>query len=359
MADNSPHIDEIQQSLLDNLSTTVLLLNSELNIDYMNPAGENLFHISSTRAIGAPLSKIMFVDSELMDHLNNAVSRQQPFVEHGVAITVNLDQKITVDYMVTPMQLTQDQPVLLLELKRMDRHLRIAKEEKLINEQNATRNVIRGMAHEIKNPLGGLRGAAQLLERELPSEDLKEYTKIIIGEADRLQNLVDRMLGPNNLPKKKPTNIHQILEHVRQLVQAEAHAGLFFNLDYDPSLPDIMADPDLLIQSVLNITRNAVAALDGNGEITFKTRPQRHFTIGHNHHRLVLQVDIIDNGPGIAEDLIDQIFYPMVTGRADGTGLGLSIAQSLINQHGGLIECSSQPGKTVFTIYLPLDTNNV
>ena len=359
MAKNKQHIDGIQRSLLDNLSTAVLLLDSDLKIEYLNPAGENLFHISSTRAIGSSLSKIMFVDSALMDHLNTAVSRQQPFVEHEISITVNLDQQITVDYIVTPMQLAEDQAVLLLELKRMDRHLRIAREEKLINEQNATRNVIRGMAHEIKNPLGGLRGAAQLLERELPSEDLKEYTKIIIGEADRLQNLVDRMLGPNNVPKKKTTNIHQIMEHVRQLVQAEGHEGIYFNLDYDPSLPDLMADPDLLIQAVLNITRNAVAALDGNGEITFKTRPQRHFTIGHKHHRLVLQVDIIDNGPGIPDDLIDQIFYPMVTGRADGTGLGLSIAQSLINQHGGLIESSSRPGKTVFTIYLPLDTNDV
>jgi len=359
MAKNKQHIDGIQRSLLDNLSTAVLLLDSDLKIEYLNPAGENLFHISSTRAIGSSLSKIMFVDSALMDHLMAAVSRQQPFVEHEISITVNLDQQITVDYIVTPMQLAEDQAVLLLELKRMDRHLRIAREEKLINEQNATRNVIRGMAHEIKNPLGGLRGAAQLLERELPSEDLKEYTKIIIGEADRLQNLVDRMLGPNNVPKKKTTNIHQIMEHVRQLVQAEGHEGIYFNLDYDPSLPDLMADPDLLIQAVLNITRNAVAALDGNGEITFKTRPQRHFTIGHKHHRLVLQVDIIDNGPGIPDDLIDQIFYPMVTGRADGTGLGLSIAQSLINQHGGLIESSSRPGKTVFTIYLPLDTNDV
>jgi len=359
MVKNKQLIDDIQHSLLENLNTAVLLLNADLKIEYLNPAGENLFHISNTRAVGSPLRKIMFLDNVLMDHLNEAVSRQQPFVEHEITITVGLDHKITVDYVVTPILLAEGRPVLLLELKRMDRHLRIAREEKLINEQNATRNVIRGMAHEIKNPLGGLRGAAQLLERELPSEELKEYTKIIIGEADRLQNLVDRMLGPNNVPKKKIINIHQILEHVRQLVQAEGDEGIYFNLDYDPSLPELMADPDLLIQAVLNITRNAVAALGGNGEVTFKTRPQRHFTIGHNNHKLVLQIDIIDNGPGIPEDLIDQIFYPMVTGRADGTGLGLSIAQSLINQHGGLIECSSRPGNTIFTIYLPLDTSNV
>jgi len=193
----------------------------------------------------------------------------------------------------------------------------------------------------------------------LPSDALKEYTQIIIGEADRLQHLVDRMLGPNNVPKKQLINIHQVLEHVRQLVQAEDHEKIFFNLDYDPSLPEVMADADLLIQAVLNITRNAICALDGQGEITYKTRPQRSFTIGHTHHRLVLQIDIIDNGPGVAEDIIEHIFFPMVTGRADGTGLGLSIAQSLINQHDGLIECNSRPGKTKFTIYLPLDASHV
>jgi two-component system, NtrC family, nitrogen regulation sensor histidine kinase GlnL len=359
MSENVTHIDGIQRTILDNLSTSVLLLDSDLNIEYLNPAAEQLFHISIKRAQNTPLSKIMFVDSSLMERLHSSVNSLHPFAEHEVSITVNIDHVVTIDYMVTPLYFSDQPPSLLLEISPLDRHLRIAREEKLLSEQNATRNVIRGMAHEIKNPLGGLRGAAQLLERELPNDDLKEYTQIIIGEADRLQNLVDRMLGPNNVPKKMAINIHQVLEHVRQLVQAEGNAEIFFNLDYDPSLPDVMADTDLLIQAVLNITRNAIAALDGHGEITFKTRPQRSFTIGHIHHRLVLQVDIIDNGPGISEDIIEHIFFPMVTGRADGTGLGLSIAQSLINQHGGLIQCTSRPGKTKFTLYLPLDVNNV
>lgn len=358
MTKNAQKIDGIQRSILDNLNTAVLLLDADMVIQYLNPAGENLFHVSSQRAKGTSLNKIMFVDSAFTERLNNTIPNQQPFAEHEVTITVNLDQKIIIDYIVTPVQ-TEDESLILLEISSMDRHLRIAREEKLLSEQKSTRNVIRGMAHEIKNPLGGLRGAAQLLERELPNDNLKEYTGIIIGEADRLQNLVDRMLGPNNVPKKRPINIHQVLEHVRQLVQAECSENIFFNLDYDPSLPDVMADSDLLIQSVLNIVRNAVSALDGNGEITLKTRPQRHITIGHTHHRLVIQADIIDNGPGIPEDLLEHIFYPMVTGRADGTGLGLSISQSLINQHGGLIQCNSRPGKTIFTIYLPLDANDV
>lgn len=359
MYKNTHKIAGLQRTILDNLSTAVLLLDSELCIQYLNPSAEQLFHISIKRAYDVALSKIMFVESSMMERLYDSINNQHPFAEHEVAITINIDQVINIDYMVTPVHFADQDPVLLIEISPIDRHLRIAREEKLLSEQNATRNVIRGMAHEIKNPLGGLRGAAQLLERELPDASLKEFTQIIIGEADRLQALVDRMLGPNNVPQKKFINIHQILEHVRQLVQAEGNPDIFFNLDYDPSLPEVMADSDLLIQAFLNITRNAISALDGHGEITFKTRPQRSFTIGHTHHRLVLQIDIIDNGPGIPDDIIEQIFFPMVTGRADGTGLGLSIAQTLINQHHGLIECNSRPGKTKFTIYLPLETNDV
>ncbi len=356
MSKQQDQIAGIQRTILDNLNTAVILLDPNLCIQYLNPSGESLFHISNKRAQDMSLDKLIFVDEKFMARLQDCISNYHPFVEHEVLIDVFPGRKITIDYMANPLKLEEDHSVLLLEISHMDRHLRIAREEKLLNEQVATRNLVRGMAHEIKNPLGGLRGAAQLLERELPNEELREYTGIIIGEADRLQKLVDRMLGPNNVPKKRNINIHQILEHVRQLVQAEGHHGVYFKLDYDPSLPDLMADPDMLIQAVLNITRNALSALGEGGEITFKTRPQRHFTIGHKYHRLVLETDIIDNGPGIPEDLQEQIFYPMVTGRADGTGLGLSIAQSLINQHGGLIEFTSRPGKTIFTIYLPLET---
>ena len=350
-------IDTMQRTILDNLNTAVVLLNHELCVQYLNPAGENLFHISNKRAQSIPLGKIMFISDAFMQRLKQSIIDQHPIAEHEVSFTVGIDKQVTVDYMITPIQTPEQDPMIMLELAQLDRHLRIAREEKLLSEQNATRNIIRGMAHEIKNPLGGIRGSAQLLERELPSDELKEYTGIIIGETDRLQTLVDRMLGPKSLPKKQSINIHQVLEHVRQLVQAEEGAEhVYFNLDYDPSLPELSADADLLIQAFLNITRNAIAALEGNGEITFRTRPQRHFTIGHQHHRLVLQTDIIDNGPGIPADLQEQIFFPMVTGRADGTGLGLSIAQSLVNQHDGLIEVKSRPGKTRFTIFLPLGT---
>ena len=347
-----------QQNILDNLSTAVVLLTDDMLIKYINPACENLLQVSSKQATGAPLEKIILIDKAFKKRLLNAIDDLQPISEYESSISLPDKRKLMIDYVLTPLPLADNKTQLMLEIAHMDRHIRITREEKLLTEQSATRNLVRGMAHEIKNPLGGLRGAAQLLERELPNEELKEYTQIIIGEADRLQLLVDRMLGPNNVPKKRNINIHQVLEHVRQLITVELkpEESIHFKRDYDPSLPDIMADSDMMIQAILNITRNAVQALAGNGEITLKTRPLRHFTIGHTHHKLVLQTDIIDNGPGIPESIREQIFYPMVTGRAEGTGLGLSIAQSLINQHDGLIKVSSHPGETVFTIYLPLST---
>jgi two-component system, NtrC family, nitrogen regulation sensor histidine kinase GlnL len=357
MVDKNNSKPNYQHNILDNLSTAVVLLNSDLLIEYINPASENLFQISNKQAAGSKLHRVMDVNDDFIQRLENSLAHSHPFTAHEASISLPSGREIIIDYHLNPLPLTDDNhKQLILEISHMDRHIRIAREEKLLSEQNATRNLVRGMAHEIKNPLGGLRGAAQLLERELPDAELKEYTKIIIGEADRLQSLVDRMLGPNNIPKKHNVNIHQILEHVRQLIQVELpdEAHIHFTLDYDPSLPEIMADSDMMIQIILNITQNAVQALAGHGEITYKTRPLRHFTIGHTHHRLVLQTDIIDNGPGIPEKLQEQIFYPMVTGRAEGTGLGLSIAQSLINQHSGLIKMSSQPGKTIFTLYLPL-----
>jgi len=356
MVDKNNYKPNYQHNILDNLSTAVVLLNAELIIEYINPASENLLQISNRQATGCRLNKVMRVDDAFISRLQDTLINFHPISEHEASINLTDGREIIIDYHLNPLQLADQKMQLILEISLMDRHIRIAREEKLLSEQNATRNLVRGMAHEIKNPLGGLRGAAQLLERELPNTELKEYTQIIIGEADRLQTLVDRVLGPNNVPKKHNVNIHQILEHVRQLIQVELpdDAYIHFKLDYDPSLPDIMADSDMMIQTILNITQNAVQALGGNGEITFKTRPLRNFTIGHTHHRLVLQTDIIDNGPGIPESLQEQIFYPMITGRAEGTGLGLSIAQSLINQHGGLIKMNSRPGKTIFTLYLPL-----
>jgi two-component system nitrogen regulation sensor histidine kinase GlnL len=226
-------------------------------------------------------------------------------------------------------------------------------------QHQAARALVRGLAHEIKNPLGGLRGAAQLLERELPDPALAEYTRVIIDEADRLQALVDRLLGPNRVPSYRRVNIHQVLERVRALVKAEAGQQLLIERDYDPSIPDLYGDADQLIQAVLNITRNAARALGtSGGKIILRSRVLRQLTLGSHRHRLVAQIEIEDDGPGIPEDLRHKIFYPMLSASAGGQGIGLSIAQSLVSQHGGLIELRSRPGQTVFTVFLPVENPN-
>ena len=242
----------------------------------------------------------------------------------------------------------------------MDNQRRLSQEQLQHAQQIAARDLVRGLAHEIKNPLGGLRGAAQLLSKALPDPALKEYTQVIIEQADRLRNLVDRMLGSNKLPSLAMTNIHEVLERVASLIEAEAQGSITLVRDYDPSIPDLLIDREQLIQAVLNIVRNALQALSAQsdlrlGRISLRTRTLRQFTIGHTRHRLVVKMEIIDNGPGIPPELQETIFYPMVSGRPDGTGLGLAITQNIISQHQGLIECESHPGHTVFSIFLPLD----
>ena len=341
--------------ILEGLNTAVLLLTPELALAYLNPAAENLLEQSARQALGQPLARFLGDDGGLFERLHASLATQHPFTARELRLAFIPGRVVTVDCMVSPMG-SGSAAGLLVELVPIDRHLRISREEQLIAQQQAARRLVRGLAHEIKNPLGGLRGAAQLLEAELPDASLKEYTRIIIGEADRLQNLVNRMLGPNNLPRPSPTNIHQVTEHVRSLVLAEGGQTLTIGRDYDPSIPELMADPELLIQAVLNIVKNAVQA--GASNILLRTSAQRQYTIGHVRHKLVVQLQVIDNGPGIPEGMMEQIFYPMVTGRADGSGLGLSIAQSLVNQQGGIIECSSEPGRTEFSLLLPLESEH-
>ena len=225
-----------------------------------------------------------------------------------------------------------------------------------MSQQQNTRSLLRGLAHEIKNPLGGIRGAAQLLGQELEDKSLSEYTDIIIRESDRLRHLIDRMLGPANQLELKSLNIHAVLEHVRKIVSVEAASGITMNIDYDPSIPELISDNDRLVQIFLNIAGNAIQAVGADGTVTFKTRVMSNLTLGAARHKLAVCVEIIDNGKGISDELKDQIFYPLVTGRDDGTGLGLSIAQTTVNQLGGLIECRSEPQKTVFSVYLPMQT---
>ncbi len=340
--------------ILDHLNTATLLFNSDLTLVYINTAGEILLADSARHLVGVSATELFkFSDPALLINLQQCLTMAEPLVDHELILD-RMGQSFTVNLCATPLLVDDRVNEILVELQRMDNHLRISKEEQLLSQQNTARLLVRGLAHEIKNPLGGLRGAAQLLNMELEDPDLKEYTQIIIAESDRLQGLMDKLLGPNKPPDFKVINVHEVLERVRQLVEAESSGGLSIICDYDPSIPDIRADRNLLIQAVLNIAKNAVQALDGKGKIILKSRIQRNQIIGRQHHKLAVKIDIIDNGSGIDPDLMERIFYPMITGRADGTGLGLSIAQSLINQHNGLIECHSEPGSTVFSIILPI-----
>jgi len=345
----------IPSSYLESLTTTVLILDEELVLRYLNPAAETLFQSSAERIRGTQVTDLMPGDSECHDSLRTALATGHPFTERERPLRLPGDREITVDCTVTPLTEPDQAPAMLVELVQIDRQLRITREEQLLKQHKATRALIRGVAHEMKNPLGGLRGAAQLLERELPDEELAEYTRIIIGEADRLQALVDRMLGPSSRPQKQAVNLHEVLEYVRQLVAAEASDQVHLESDYDPSIPDICADRDLLVQAVLNILRNALQAVEPGGHILLRTRILRQYTLGHRRHKLVANVQIIDDGPGIPAELRERIFYPMVSGHDRGSGLGLSIAQALINEHGGLVECDSRPGRTVFSLLIPVE----
>lgn len=341
--------------ILDNLSTAVLVFDRHLKLSYINPAGEQLFAHSARHASNRSLHELIYNSETMARQLTAAMQTGESFTQRGYQLELPELGKISVNCTVTPVTDGTTTSAAMMELRQIDHHMRIEQEEHLITQQEATRELLRGLAHEIKNPLGGLRGSAQLLERELTDASLKEYTQIIIDEADRLQNLIDRMLGPNNVPRMQPTNIHEVLEHVRELVQAEAGKTLQIKQDYDPSLPELEADAELLIQALLNIVRNAAQALGNKGVIVLRTRALRKKNIGNKVYRLVASIEIEDNGPGIDARVRDTIFYPMITTRSEGTGLGLSIAQSLVNKHRGLVECSSQPGQTVFTVLLPME----
>lgn len=344
---------DLPQRIIENLHTAVLLFDEHLRLRFINPAGEMLFAVGAKRILGTEAHPLLGNEG-LVESLRTALRSLHPFTEREIKLRLGLQRRVTVDVTAIPLHEPQRPTELLVELNSLDRQLRISREETLLAQTSATRALVRGLAHEIKNPLGGLRGAAQLLERELAEPELQEYTRVIISEADRLQALMNRMLGPNVLPQKDPLNIHEVCERVRQVVGAEAPPGVRIVPDYDPSIPELAADRDQLIQSVMNLVRNAVQAVGECGTIVLRTRTLRQFTIGQTRHKLVARIEVIDDGPGIPEEMRENIFLPMVTGRADGTGLGLPIAQSLVNLHGGLIECESQPGRTVFTILLPL-----
>jgi two-component system nitrogen regulation sensor histidine kinase GlnL len=341
---------------LDLIATAVVLLDEDLRVVYVNPAAETLLAQSSRAVLGQRFTDEFEEAEEFAERLRTAIDTMRGFWDQGLTLTRLNVETLHLNCLATPIELPDAR--LLLELRRIDQRLRAEREERDLAQSSLNRELIRNLAHEIKNPLGGLRGSAQLLERELDRADLREYTQVIIKEADRLQLLMDRLLTPHRPPHFGPVNIHEVLERVRSLILAEYPDGATIVRDYDTSLPDIIGDREQLIQVVLNIVRNAAqslaAAPQDGAEIRLQTRVARSVTIARKRHRLALELDIIDNGPGIPEALLEKVFHPLVSGRDGGTGLGLTLAQNYVQHHGGLIECESQPGRTSFRIILPL-----
>ncbi|HUL40351.1 MAG TPA: nitrogen regulation protein NR(II) [Burkholderiales bacterium] len=337
---------------LELLAAAVILLDHDLLMIYANPAAENLFELSTRSMTRRSLSDIFANAGTLTTAVNYALVNSCSYIEHDLRLAAIGRTELQLSCAVTPLE-TRDARV-LLEFRQMDKQLKIAKEERMLDQQQANRELLLNLAHEIKNPLGGIRGAAQLLERELERPGLFEYTQVIIKEADRLQTLMDRLLAPHRLPQLAEVNIHEVLEQVKTLLLAEFPQGIEIERDYDSSLPTLTGDREDLTQATLNIMRNAAQALEGKGKITLRTRVVRQITLAKKRYRHALMVQISDNGPGVPEAIRERIFYPLVSGREGGSGMGLTIAQTFINQHRGIIDCESRPGRTCFTLLLPL-----
>jgi len=340
---------------LDCLSTGAMVLDANGGIVYVNPAAETLLGVSGALLVGDSADRAFERSPELLTAIRTARTAQETVVEYELDVAVSGHSPIRLGCSITPLE--KPPHAVLIEMRAVDPHLRIARLEQARLQQEANRELLRNLAHEIKNPLGGIRGAAQLLEHELPRESLREYTQVIIKESDRLQSLMERLLTPHRMPRFGAVNIHEVLERVRSLILAET-PSVTLRRDYDFSLPEIRADAEQLIQATLNIARNAVQAMQGHGqgEIVFKTRVARQITLESRRYRLGMRVEIIDNGPGIPDEIREQIFYPLVSGREGGSGLGLAVAQTLVAQNHGTIDCESRPGHTVFSIFLPLPT---
>jgi two-component system nitrogen regulation sensor histidine kinase GlnL len=351
---------------LDLLATAVMLIDEHERVHYMNPAAENLFGLSSRNAEGTPIESL-FTSSEVLGAaIGYARDNNCSYLEHDLTLSANGHGPFHLSCTVTPIESYGDLPAgaCLIEFRQIEQQLKIAREERMLDQSQANRELIRNLAHEIKNPLGGIRGAAQLLDRELERPDLHEYTQVIMKEADRLQLLMDRLLTPHRLPQPSQVNIHEVLERVRSVILAE-FTGISVRRDYDTSLPAIEGDREQLIQATLNIARNAAQAItsqvparDGTekpGEIRLMTRIARQVTLARKRYRHAIDVRIVDDGPGIPEPLRERIFYPLVSGREGGSGLGLTLAQNFISQHHGTITFESTPGKTCFSILLPVN----
>ncbi|TNV19165.1 nitrogen regulation protein NR(II) [Buttiauxella sp. B2] len=336
--------------ILNSLINSILLVDDELAVHYANPAAQQLLAQSSRKLYGTPLPELLSYFSLNIGLMQESLTAGQGFTDNEVTLVIDSRSHIL---SLTAQRLPEG--YILMEMAPMDNQRRLSQEQLQHAQQIAARDLVRGLAHEIKNPLGGLRGAAQLLAKALPDPSLTEYTKVIIEQADRLRNLVDRLLGPQQPGMHVTESIHKVTERVMKLVSMELPANVTLVRDYDPSLPELAHDPDQIEQILLNIVRNALQALGSDGgEIVLRTRTAFQLTLHGTRYRLAARIDVEDNGPGIPAHLQDTLFYPMVSGREGGTGLGLSIARNLIDQHLGKIEFNSWPGHTEFSVFLPI-----
>ncbi len=354
-------MDNASLAGLDLLTSSVVVLDAQGGIRYANAAAEDLFKTSLRSLSNHKLADLFVNGQELQNLFDQAMDYQFADKRQDLILERAGHEPLQVHTIFTVLD-NPDMPV-LIEMRENVQQIKQDREERMLDHSQANKELIRNLAHEIKNPLGGIRGAAQLLELELPERDakeLREYTQVIIKEADRLQTLVDRLLAPHRLPHNVgDVNIHEVCERVRSLMVAEFPRGLTLERDYDLSIPDFRGDLEQLIQSVLNIAHNAAQALAerievGDARLIFKTRIMRQVTIAKVRYRLALDLHIIDNGPGIPSDIVDRIFFPLVSGREGGSGLGLTLAQTFVQQHLGVIECDSRPGTTDFRILIPL-----
>jgi len=346
--------------VLDALVTSVFLLDEDIKVRYLNAAAQTLIGLSPNQALGRRIIELTRGADTLLPLFDRARRGGESVVQRELAWPAQGGVDRILDCAVTQLVCSDGGVRLLLEIEDITQHRRLTRENALLAQLGGSRLMVRQLAHEIKNPLGGLRGAAQLLERELLDPALREYTRVIISEADRLTNLLDSMLGPGRPPAKQLSNVHELLERVYHLLRSEAPEGVAIDRDYDPSLPSLTVDPNHIIQAMLNLGRNAIQALSGCAahppRLILRTRAASNASVGAQRHRLVASIQFEDNGPGVPSEIRDTIFYPLVSGRADGTGLGLGIAQDLVSRHGGLIEFDSTPGRTIFVISLPMDS---
>lgn len=333
------------------MTTAVLVLDDRLIVTYLNPAAQTLLGISERQALGHAIGSLVRPAVELVDLCRRALDAGLTIGLKEFEVTV-AGRELNLDCRAAPFD---GQKAVLLELFDNAPHRMIKRDAGFVAQQKLSRRIVRQLAHEVKNPLGGLRGAAQLLERQLPNEELTAYTRVIIDEADRLAALVDSILKPGAAPAPREMNLHEITEHVANLIDAEKPKGVELVRDYDPSLPQVFVDRDQMIQAFLNLARNSLQAIGEDGRLIIRTRAQANLSLGGEWHRLVLTAEIEDDGPGIPDDLQDTIFYPLVTGKESGTGLGLTIAQDLASRNHALIEFDSRPGRTVFRLRIPVE----